>query len=183
MATPSTTAETAAIAAATTTSPVNPDLQALLLTDVPAGYRPADEGVGDAGPVDLEKATREDGDPDARDTLTAAGFDAGYQRVWVNDQEDEIVVYLYRFQNDAGANRYSARLSEGNTEEDGFTEFPVEGIPGAKAFTGELETGSSAIVFFSKGVYSVQVVVNGREPAGQQGLVSRLAAAQYLRLP
>ena len=183
MATPSTTAPTEFVEPVPTTSPVNPDIQAFLIADVPPGYRLAAEGLGDAGPIDLEKAIREDGDPDAREALTEAGFDTGYQRVWVNDQEDEIVDYLYRFRDDDGAQRYSARLSEGSTAEDGFTEFPVEGIPGAKGFAGELETGSSAIVLFSKGVYAVQVVVNGREPGGQQGLVSRLAADQYLRLP
>ena len=182
MATPSTTSP-AAIAAVSTTSPVTPELQAFLISDVPAGYSQSTEGLGDAGSVDLEKAVREDGDPDARDVLTAAGFDAGYQRVWVNPQEDEIVDYLYRFRDAAGAKRYTDRLSEGSTEEDGFTEFPVDTIPGAKGFSGELETGASTIILFSKGVYAVQIVVNGRDGSGQQVLATRLAANQHQRLP
>lgn len=184
MAAPATTLPTApTIAAVTSTTPATAEVEALLLTDVPAGYQPAAENVGDAGPVDLAKAITEDGGADARDALSTAGFETGYQRVWVNDQEEEVVAYLYRFADAGGAQRYATRLMQARTVEEGFRRFPVAGIPGANAFAGDVETGTSTVVIYAKGVHVVQLIVNAAVAQPQQTVATRLAAEQYTRLP
>lgn len=184
MAEPATTLPTVpTIAAVTSTTPATAEVEALLLTDVPAGYEPAIENIGDAGPVDLEKALAQDGAPDAQDALTTAGFETGYQRVWVNDQEEEIVDFLYRFADPAGAQRYATRLMQARTVEEGFRRFPVAGIPGANGFAGDIETGTSTVVIYAKGVHVVQLIVNAGLAQPQQTVATRLAAEQYTRLP
>ena len=184
MAEPATTLPTGpTIAAVTSTTPATAEVEALLLTDVPVGYTVSTENVGDGGPVDLEDAITEDGGPDAGDALTAAGFDTGYQRVWVNDQEEEIVAYLYRFADASGAQRYATRLTQSRTEEEGFRRFPVAGIPGANGFAGDIETGTSTVVIYAKGVHVVQLIVNAAVDRPQQAVATRLAAQQYTRLP
>jgi hypothetical protein len=184
MAAPATTLPTApTIAAVTSTTPATAELEALLLTDVPAGYTVSTENVGDGGPVDLEDAVTEDGASDARDALTSAGFDTGYQRVWVNADDEEVVAYLYRFADAPGAERYATRLVQARTEEEGFRRFPVAGISGANGFAGDIETGTSTVVIYAKGVHVVQLIVNAAVAQPQQSLATRLAAAQHARLP
>lgn len=161
------------------------DLARALVVSVPAGYELAPDDVGDTGPSDLEKAVRDDGEADAREVLTKDGFIRGYQRMWLNQDEDEIIVFLYRFADHAGALHYTQRTIEGTQGGDEgleITPFDVSGIEGAVGTTASDGDFASSVVNFVKGTYGVTLVVNGTTPAGQADLVRRLARDQFDRL-
>jgi hypothetical protein len=155
-------------------------LETLLVTAVPSGYRAQPDDVGDTGPSDLAKAASDDGDPDATAVLTSAGFVAGYQRLWVNQNDDELIVFLYQFAQPAGATSYNERSIAGSGP---ATAFAVAGVPGAKGFSVSDAQNTSAVVFFTKGAYLVQVVSNTSAGKAQSELVTTIATDQYQRLP
>ena len=155
-------------------------LEQFLIADVPAGFVRQADDVGDTGPSDLEKAIRDDGEDDARAVLTKAGFLAGYQRLWVNAADDELIVFLYQFKDGAGAGSYQDRTLAGAED---ATAFNVAGVPSAKGLQHVDSELASTAVFYTKGPYLVQIISNASAPAGQTDVVTRLAAAQYQRLP
>jgi hypothetical protein len=155
-------------------------LEPLLITDVPAGFVRQSDDVGDTGPSDLAKAIRDDGEDDARDALTKAGFVAGYQRLWVNAEDDELILFLYQFKDEAGTASYEARTLDGL---EGATAFDVPGVPDAKGLEHSDDDVSAAVIVFTKGPYLVQVVTNASSLAGLKDRLRPLATAQYQRLP
>jgi hypothetical protein len=167
---------------AKTTTTVNAaaaKLEAKLIKTVPAGYKQEADDVGDTGPSDLDKAARDDGDPDARAVLTRFGFVAGYQRYWTKG-DDEIIDFLYEFSNATGTNEFLKRETEGlgeGDEETTVTEFTVTGIPGAKGFMAHSAEGDAVVVVFARGTYAAQVVVNGTDAT--QANAQSLAKQQY----
>jgi hypothetical protein len=83
------------------------DLQALIVADVPAGFVEQPDSVGDTGPSDLAKATRDDhGAPHPRRELTRTRFVRGYQRLWLGPQSTQLIVFIYQFSKPAGAVKY-----------------------------------------------------------------------------
>ena len=84
-------------------------LEPLIVEDVD-GFRQQPDEVGDTGPSDLAKAIRDDGEPDAEPTLQGDGFRAGYQRLWVNDTDEELVLFVYEFCKPDGTRRYAGRI-------------------------------------------------------------------------
>ena len=80
-----------------TETPATGLLAGRLVTDVPPGYLRQVDSVGDTGPSDLEKAVRDDGEPDARSVLVADGFVAGYQRLWAKGDDAKIIDFVYEF--------------------------------------------------------------------------------------
>lgn len=84
-------------------------LEPLIVEDVDGFAQQPDE-VGDTGPSDLAKAVRDDGQPDAEPTLQGDGFRAGYQRLWLNDADEELVLFVYEFCKPDGTRRYAGRL-------------------------------------------------------------------------
>jgi hypothetical protein len=161
------------------------DLSRLLLTSVPAEYKVQPNDVGDTGPSDLAKAVKDDGEKDARAFLTKAGFVRGYQRLWVKADDEQVVVFLYQFNDHAGAVDYGNRGSDpGTAKESGFTvtPFDVPGIEGALGMTAHDGEFASSAVIFSKGPYLVQLMANGPTPAGLPDLAQTLAADQFARL-
>lgn len=159
-------------------------LEGLLIVDLPAGFVQEDDEVGDTGPSDLDKAIDDDGGDQAEELLTDAGFVAGYQRLWTRD-DDEIVVFLYRFETEAGAERYDRRTIEDLTtyltEDDPapFTAFDVPGVPGAHGFDLD-EEDHSTLVFFRRG--DVIGIVQLYGPSAGPAAASALVTQQYQRL-
>lgn len=163
----------------TTVAPATASLEAKLLTDVPDGYAQETDDVGDTGPSDLAKAVRDDGKPDAQTALTAAGFVAGYQRLWTK-ADGAFVAFLFQFQTTTGAQNYLKRLigaASGSGDATPVTEFAVPGIPGAKGYAGKSPDGDSVVVAFARGVYAAQIVVTGID--ANPTLANSLATQQY----
>ena len=179
---------TTTAAATTTTVPKiaasYDDLSRAIITTVPAGYTVQPNDVGDTGPSDLAKAVRDDGSPDARTVLTRDQFVRGYQRMWAKTDGEQIVAFLYQFNDHAGAADYGPRsLAEAKSDPSlTMTPFGVPGIDGAIGGTVHAGTSTSSWVMFAKGPYAVQILVDGPSAAGQPDMVRALAADQFGRL-
>ena len=161
------------------------DLAKALDIEAPEGYLVQPHEVGDTGPTDVAKASRDDGGNDAQDFLARTGFLRGYQRQWMRTAGDDFVVYLYQFANDAGALEYTNRLTiEATTPTAGVTveRFDVPGIGGAVGVNASDPTFASSSVTFVKGPYSVQVNVNAKKLTALQSLATAIAEEQYSRL-
>lgn len=161
------------------------DLAKALNIAAPDGYLLQPDQVGDTGPTDVVKASRDDGGNDAQDFLARTGFLRGYQRQWSRSADDDFVVYLYQFGDNAGALEYTNRLTiEATTATAGVTvgRFDVPGINGAVGANASDPTFASSSVTFVKGPYSVQIIVNANKPTGLQSLATALAEEQYSRL-
>jgi len=184
---------TAAGAGSTTTAepaPVGPtsdrELEALLVTAVPARFALQPDDVGDTGPSDLAKAIRDDPTPGTEEALRSEGFVRGYQRYWAGPSDAELVVFVYQFETPAGATadflRGKGVLSAGMPR--GSTPFTVDGIPAgdSRGIIGSSPDMSVAIVQFTTGVFNVQVTCNGPAAAGLQERASTIAKDQYDRL-
>jgi hypothetical protein len=157
-------------------------LVGLLLDSLPAGYQQAADNVGQTGPSDLNKAVSDDGQPDARQALTADGFVAGYQRLWTS-ANNQIVDHLYQFTSPSGAAAYGQRqLASAASPSPGnqVTPFAVPSVPGAHGFTSTGTDGLADVVQFSKGPFLAQVVVHG--PNASPQAATALAQEQYRRL-
>lgn len=162
------------------------ELQALMVTEVPAGFILQPDDVGDTGPSDLAKAVRDDPTAGAEDALRSEGFVRGYQQLWVGPRDAEIIVFVYQFATEAGAQADFQRAK---------ANLAADGIPGAKPFTvSDVPSGQSnavsgstadiaaAIVQVTSGVYNVQVVTNGPSSAGLEERASSVAKDQFNRL-
>lgn len=161
------------------------DLAKALNITAPEGYLLQPDQVGDTGPTDVAKASRDDGATDAQDFLTRTGFLRGYQRMWSRTADDDFFVYLYQFGTNAGAVEYTNRLTtEATTATTGVTieRFDVPGIGGAVGVNASDPTFASSSVTFVKGPYSVQIVVNDKKLTGLKPLATALAEEQYSRL-
>ncbi|MGH9008748.1 MAG: hypothetical protein ACRDYF_02760 [Acidimicrobiia bacterium] len=161
------------------------DLSKALKIAAPEGYLLQPDQVGDTGPSDIVKASRDDGGNDAQEFLARTGFLRGYQRMWSRSADDDFVVYLYQFGDNAGAVEYTNRLmTEATTGSSGVTieRFDVPGIGGAMGVNASDPTFATSSVTFVKGPYSVQIEVNGETLTGLQSLATALAEEQYSRL-
>lgn len=161
------------------------DLAKALNISVPDGYMLQPDQVGDTGPSDLEKASRDDGGADAREFLGRTRFVRGYQRMWSRSETDDFVVYLYQFADNAGAVEYTNRLSaDATTATSGVTtgHFSLPSINGAVGVNASDPGFATSSVTFVKGPYSVQIVVNGSTLPGLQPLATAVAEEQYSRL-
>ena len=161
------------------------DLAKALNIEAPEGYLLQPHEVGDTGPTDIVKASRDDGGNDAQDFLTRTGFLRGYQRQWMRTAGDDFVVYLYQFANNAGAVEYTNRLTaEATTPTAGMTveRFDVPGIGGAVGVDASDPTFASSSVTFVKGPYSAQIIVNAKQLTNLQSLATAIAEEQYSRL-
>ena len=161
------------------------DLAKALNIKAPEGYLLQPDQVGDTGPSDIVKASRDDGGNDAQDFLTRTGFVRGYQRMWSRAADDDFIVYLYQFGDNAGAVEYTNRLATvAGTPPAGVTmdRFEVAGIDGAVGVNLSDPTFATSSVIFVKGPYSVQIEVNAKKLIGLQPLASALAEEQYSRL-
>jgi hypothetical protein len=161
------------------------DLAKALNIAAPDGYLLQPDQVGDTGPSDIVKASRDDGGNDAQEFLARTGFLRGYQRMWSRSADDDFVVYLYQFGDNAGAAEYTNRLTTvATTAPAGVTieRFDVPSIGAAVGVNASDPTFASSSVTFVKGPYSVQIEVNAEKLTGLQSLATALAEEQYSRL-
>jgi hypothetical protein len=175
-----------------TTLPTTPpprsdqELEARLVTAVPDGFVVQPDTVGDTGPSDLAKATRDDGTTGAEQALQAEGFVRGYQRLWVGPDDAQVIVFLYQFANPGGATadfgRAKARLTDPPVA--GAAPFTVAGLPPGQSSAAAGTSGdtSAAFILFTAGVFTGQVVCNGPALAGLQERATAVAKDQYGRL-
>jgi len=162
------------------------ELAARLVTAVPAGFELQPDSVGDTGPSDLAKAVKDDGAPDAEQVLRSEGFVRGYQRLWAGPSGSQIIVFIYQFGTQTGANQDFQRAKSQLAGEapPQAAAFTVDGLPAdaSAAIAGTSADGSAAIVLFTTGVFNVQVVGNATALDGLQERVSPIAKDQYSRL-
>ncbi len=194
----STTGSSTSTTVAPSTVPTTPpplSLPALILSEVPGGFALQPDDVADTGPTNLAKAALDDvgcnATCNARKVLVDAGFVRGYQRQWTGvdangDALNQDFVFLYQFRTPEGAQAYAQhwRVTLLTTNQGAaLLSFTPALIPGANGLRVQDKLGSTGIVFFAKGPYAVQALVNGGPDIDQSGPASQLAAQQYLRLP
>jgi hypothetical protein len=163
-----------------------------IITRVPPGYVQQPFKVGDTGPSDLAKAVRDDGSPNAAQFLRTEGFARGFQQLWVDGQKRQIIVFLYQFKTSDGARRDFERgaASYGQKVPAGMhvQRFSLQGMPTGRSLglAASDKTGSAALVFFTTGVYNVQIDANETMPNAPlsplQQLGTALAQDQLSRL-
>ena len=161
------------------------ELAKAISISAPEGYILQPDQVGDTGPSDIVKASRDDGGDDAQEFLARTGFLRGYQRMWSRSESDDFIIYLYQFATPAGAAEYTNRVTaDATTPAPDVTlgQFPVTEISGAVGVNATAKAFANSSVTFVKGPYSVQVIVNSTTPVGLQSLATALAEEQYSRL-
>lgn len=142
------------------------ELEALITDTVPEGFTQEPDTAGDTGPSDLAKAVRDDGLDDAREVLTRFRFRRGYQRLWTNAADDELIVFLYEFCDPAGVQRYIDRsLAEISSTDSPLEPFEPEGVEADVAFRAERDGFGAVVLQTGKGSFDVQVVANGQVDA------------------
>jgi hypothetical protein len=157
----------------------------LFVQTVPAGYVQQPDSVGDTGPSNLAKAVSDDGTAGAQAALTQDGFLSGYQRLWSTADQQQLVVFIYRFQSATGATAYLSR-SVANIKASSTpapTAFAVPGILGAIGMVAEQAGTHGAVVLFTRGGYLVQVEANGPTAATQIAVAQQIAPSQSLLIP
>lgn len=186
--TPATVATTRVTTSTSTaaTSDSADGLADLLLADVPDGFVQQPDDVGDTGPSDLTKAARDDGGPDAEQVLRDAGFRRGYQRLWMDDdQTSQIVVFLYEFDDAAGAAAYAQDGLE-TFASNGFARTTaIDGVPDAHGLSGAKDGLAAVVVVGTKGPMLYQIVTNTEADTVADSLVElarSLTAEQYDKL-
>lgn len=125
------------------------DLEKLLLTRVPPGFRVQPDNLYDTGPSTLAKAIRDEGGTRAAArALRADGFVRGYQRLWAAQPASrQILVFLYQFKTAAGANAYyrrAVRQAAASAHAD-VKHFMIPGLPSrSTAASQRTDVGRSA---------------------------------------
>ena len=158
------------------------------------GYTRQSDDVADTGPTDLAKATLDDVgcnlSCDARQELTSAGFERGFQRQWSNvdatGAQTQDFIFLYRFHAPNGAGRYAQHWRDTllTTNQGAALEaFTPVNVPGGTGLRVTDKSGSTGIVIFTKGQYAVKAQVTGGPNLDQSGPAGSLAALQFQRLP
>ncbi len=158
-------------------------LEPLVLDDAPSGFALAPDDAGATGATDLAEAAGDTRDPGAGAALAEAGFVRGWQRLWVSeDDEDELFLILYEFDDAAGADAFFQRTAGEPAAEGGEGVFEVPAVPGAIGVTAVADGLSVTAVVATADRYLVQVIGDGPEPGPSQGTVVALLAAQVERL-
>jgi hypothetical protein len=161
-------------------------LEALLIAKVPAGFVRQPDDFGDTGPSNLAKAARDDGEPGAVKALRAERFLRGYQRLWMNAADDQIIVFLYQFVDTSGAAadyRRSLR-EEGSSAPRGASRFAIPGLSPSHAtgFAAAVGSRSVAVAIAVTGTFVMQVVCNAKSARGLKTQLVTVASKQFNRL-
>jgi hypothetical protein len=162
------------------------ELEALLITSVPAGFSVQPDAFGDTGPSDLAKAIRDDGEPGAARVLRRDGFRRGYQRLWMSPARKQIIVFIYQFAAPTGAADYYHRGIRvvRSTAPASLIRFKIPGLPTARSigFTAHTRHLTAAFASAYAGPLFMQVVCNASSSAGLRARVTSLAREQFNRL-
>jgi hypothetical protein len=154
-----------------------------IITHVPTGYVQQPFNVGDTGPSDLAKASRDDGEKNAVQIYRSEGFVRGYQQLWIDAQKRQIIVFLYQFKSGDGARRDFARSVEGyHSKAPAGTHvqrFTLHGLPAGRSLGLAVSdnTASAALVYFTSGVFNVEVNANSTQPNAALEPLQRLGTA------
>jgi hypothetical protein len=162
-------------------------LEPLMLDEVAPAFAVQPDEAFDTGPSDLAKAVADDGQDDAREVLTSRGFRRGYQRIWTDDMENQIIVFVYEFCDSAGANAYADRASELRKSQPGARPVSVPGVEDASGYVFSEGNYLGASVDVAVGPHVVTALANGTTdtsaPTDPQVLAMATAANQASRLP
>lgn len=166
----------------TTMEPSDEDfaqLEALLVQEV-EGYELQPNDVGDTGPSDLEKAQRDEGTDEGAEQLVETGFDLGYQKLYVNEDGDEIIIFVYRFASDEGA-AAKCKADVERAEEQAPVVEPVEvpGVPTLYAYSGVDGGYEATAVGFARGPYCVRIIGIGEDRPDVETPAVQVAQQQY----
>ena len=161
-------------------------LEALLISAVPDGFVRQPDSVGDTGPSDLAKAIRDEDSPDAARVLKNDRFLRGFQRLWMNPAQDQIIVFLYQFATPAGAAdfyRYSVGR-EVTTAPSKIVRFAVPGLPRSSSTGMAAREGNRAFALAAAatGPFLMEIVCNAESATGLQSRAQHLARQQFDRL-
>lgn len=187
-------------AAATSTKPTSvaratprsfSELAARIVTKAPAGFVVQPKDKYDTGPSDLAKAIRDDGEPNAGKILRAEKFVRGYQRIWIGPDKSQIIVFINQFAAQGGARQDYARYTQGHDSKPppGAYKFAVTDLPAGRA-VGVAQSdkdGSAVRIFFTTGVFTVQINCNvpnndSETLPGLQTVATTIAEDQFARI-
>jgi hypothetical protein len=165
------------------------ELEGAIVAAVPDGYELQPDDVGDTGPSDLAKAIRDDGQDDAEEQLTKLKFRRGYQWLWTNDANEQLLSFVYEFCEAQGATGYARRAEEltepGATEVVDFEVPMLDDVEAARTGLGEDGQYRFAYVDSIVGRNHVRTMTFGpptSDPAALQNRVTALAVAQTAAL-
>jgi hypothetical protein len=162
------------------------ELESRIVTKVPADFVEQPPEAFDTGPSDLAKAIKDDGGPNAGKVLRAEKFVRGYQRIWIGPEHAQIIVFIYQFESSAGARQDFARTTREVTAKrpSGAYRFVIPGLPADRTvgIAGASKDAAVAGVFFTKGVFNVQINCNGERLSGLQARATAIAKDQFRRL-
>jgi hypothetical protein len=166
------------------------DLGVLLVDDVPS-YTRVDDAQAGSGPVDFERAVRDDVEGAAsRQTLTDAGLVRGYDRAWQQGSADNetVDVELFQYRDHRGAVLDEARLERlvpqvATANQLSWSTFPVPTVPGAHGYSLVASGGgvSVEVVSFTRGPYSAAVSVTSVDQDTARSVATRAAERQRSR--
>jgi hypothetical protein len=110
---------------------------------------------------------------------------SGFQKLWAQGQDNQIVGFLYRFRDPLGAQLYFRRTQQSLSDSapTGASPITVPNIPRAVGYAGSDTDGSASVIAFATGPYLAQIVVNG-PPSAPPGtdVATALAQEQYQKL-
>jgi hypothetical protein len=162
------------------------ELEARIVSRVPSGFVEQPPTAYKTGPSDLAKAIKDDGEPNAGKLLRAEKFVRGYQRIWIGPEHDQIIVFVYQFESNVGARQDFARSTRrfSSKPPPGGHKFAMPGLPAGQALgiAGSDKNAAAAIVYFTTGVFNVQVNCNGTRLDGLQARALAIAKDQLRRL-
>jgi hypothetical protein len=162
------------------------ELEARIVTKVPSDFVEQPPEAFDTGPSDLAKAIKDDGAPNAAKVLRAERFVRGYQRIWIGPSHAQIIVFVYQFASRVGARQDFARSMRDYDSKPppGAHKFVMPGLPATQAFgvAGSFKDSAAALVFFTTGVFDVQINCNAPTSAGLQARAIAIAKVQLRRL-
>lgn len=161
-------------------------IERLLISRVPPGFVVAPEATTDTGPTDLATAVRhQGGTAEIRTFFEENGFNGGYQRLWVDPANHELLVFLYQYSSSEGAKAQSRQIEESiRANEDAATLrtfFPD--TPGSIGLLAPQRNVWIAAVLFAKGDYWAMIRLAGPDGDAVRTQAAELAQAQWDRLP
>ena len=141
----------------------------------------------DTGPSDLAKAVADDGGDDASEVLMSLGFRRGYQRIWTDDLENQVIVFVYEFCDAAGASAYVDRAIELRKSQAGARPVSVPLLEDGSGYVFGDGDYLGASVDVAVGPYVVTALANGTTetsfPTDPQVLALGAASNQVSLLP
>jgi hypothetical protein len=161
------------------------ELEARIVSNAPSGFVEQPPTAYDTGPSDLAKAIKDDGEPNAAQALRSEKFVRGYQRIWIGPEHDQIIVFVYQFEMDGARQDFARSTRRFNSKPPpGGHKFAMPGLPAEQALgiAGSDTNSAAAIVYFTTGVFNVQVNCNGARLAGLQARALAIAQDQLRRL-